>query len=806
MMLEQDGSSTCEVVILTALGLERQAVLAHLQNVQKIVHPGGTIYHWGSFSGKHRLWRVAVAEIGIGGPPAAVETERAISYFHPEITFFVGIAGGLKDVQIGDVVAAIKVYSYESGKVAQRFEPRPEVWRASYALEQCARAEVHQDDWLLRLGDLSPEPRPRVFVGALAAGEKVVSSKRSSIYLLLQAIYGDALAVEMEGHGFLQAVHANHTVYALVVRGISDLIEEKTKADASGSQQRAARHAAAFAFELLAKFTLPQQGHVSSFPSPWMIPFPRNPFFTGREDMLRLLHEQLQRNKTLALSQPKAISGLGGIGKTQLAIEYAYRFHQDYQTILWARAESTEALNSSYADIARQLSLPEKDEQKQAVTIEAVKKWLRTHQSWLFILDNADEPDVLLPFLPAATGGHLLLTTRATALRGLGISSPIEVEIFTPEQGALFLLHRAGLLALDASLDLASPQDHDLAIKIAQELGALPLALDQAGAYIEATSCSLSEYQQIYQQHRTELLQERRTLVTDHPEPVATTWSLSFTRVEEKSPAAAELLQLCAYLSSDAIAEEIISQGAPYLGPLLAPVAADPFLLNQAMEALRAYSLVARDPNAKTLSVHRLVQVVLQDALPAETGKQWMQRAVLAVNAALPDVEFTSWAIYERCLLHALLCTTWIEHQQMIFPEAARLLNQVGRYLTERARYAEAEPLYQRSLAIRERHVGAEHSDTSESLNNLGNLYAQLGRYTEAKLLLKRALTIDEKVSGPEHPNTAIDLNNLAVLYREQGCYAEAEPLYQRALAIDEKIFGPEHPDTAVDLNNLSSL
>src|SRR5258708_5301159 len=318
-MFEQQNMLDCDVVILTALGLECQATLTHLRDIKEIIHPEGTIYHRGTFADNSRIWRIAVAEIGMGGTGAASETERAINYFHPELTFFVGIAGGLKEVQIGDVVAATKVYSYESGKAARQFEPRPEVWRASHALEQRARAEAHNPGWLARLGANISDPAPKVLIGVLAAGEKVVSSKQSETYQLLKAIYGNALAVEMEGHGFLQAVHVNHTVHALVIRGISDLIDQEAEADASGSQKLAAQHAAAFTFEILAKFTLPENDRASAFPPVWMIPFPRNRFFTGREDILQSLHAQMQKGK---LAQPQAISGLGGIGKTQLAMEY----------------------------------------------------------------------------------------------------------------------------------------------------------------------------------------------------------------------------------------------------------------------------------------------------------------------------------------------------------------------------------------------------------------------------------------------------------------------------------------------------
>src|SRR5262249_17898489 len=154
-------------------------------------------------------------------------------------------------------------------------------------------------------------------------------------------------------------------------------------------------------------------------------------------------------------------------------------------------------------------------------------------------------------------------------------------------------------------------EDRALARQITQELGGLPLALDQAGGYLEETGSGLLDYLGIYHRYRVDLLKERRGLVADHPEPVATTWSLSFARVEQKSPAAADLLRLCSFLDPDAIPLEIITQGASDLGPQLAPLARDAYLLNQAIETLRAYSLIGRSSLTQTLSLHRLVQAVV---------------------------------------------------------------------------------------------------------------------------------------------------------------------------------------------------
>ncbi len=246
-------SETHRVVILTALSLEYKAVRAHLKIVREKTHPRGTVYEEGEFTASDgSVWEAYIAEIGAGNSAAARETERAISQYSPEIIVFVGIAGGLKDVAIGDVVVATKVYGYESGKAKRDFHPRPQVHNTAYELQQRARAEAKREDWFKRVGTPA-KGKYKVFVAPIASGEKVLASRRSVLSAFLRDNYGDALATEMEGWGFLDAAHASADVRGLIVRGISDLIDGKSEADASGSQVRAAKHASAFAFEVLSK-------------------------------------------------------------------------------------------------------------------------------------------------------------------------------------------------------------------------------------------------------------------------------------------------------------------------------------------------------------------------------------------------------------------------------------------------------------------------------------------------------------------------------------------------------------------------
>ncbi len=536
----------------------------------------------------------------------------------------------------------------------------------------------------------------------------------------------------------------------------------------------------------------------------WNVPFRRNPLFTGRQDVLKKLHDQLPTGKAAALTQPQAIRGLGGIGKTQTAVEYAYRYRDDYQYIFWVRADKREELVTDFATIASPLNLPEKNAQDQTVIVQAVKRWLETHSGWLLILDNADYLEMASQFIPPGGKGHLLLTTRAQAMGHLAQS--VEIEKMEPDEGAIFLLRRARIIAQEAPLDTASTTDQAKAREIVQAMDGLPLALDQAGAYIEETRSMLASYLDIYekQKQRTELLRRRGGVDPDHPLPVASTWSLSFQKVEQANPAAADLLRLCALLSPDAIPEEIFTQGAPDLGQSLEPVATDQMKLDLAIGELLKYSLVHRNPDTKTLTIHRLVQAVLRDEMNEKMQRQWAERAVRAVNRVFPEVGYETWPRCKRYISHAQVCALLIDQWGLEFPEAARLLNEAGWYLKERGQYTEAEPFSQRALAIRERILGPEHNVVANSRANLGLLYVTQGKYAEAEPLLQRALEIDEQVLGREHSDVATDLNNLALLYQAQGKYAEA--LYQRALAIVEKALGREHPDVATYLENYAVL
>src|SRR6266487_1874612 len=534
------------------------------------------------------------------------------------------------------------------------------------------------------------------------------------------------------------------------------------------------KHVAAGLRQVIEDLSLPSVSTpATTFPSIWNVPYRHNPFFTGREDLLRLLRDKLTTAKAAALTQPQAISGLGGIGKTQVALEYAYRYREAYRFVFWVRAASRETLTSDFVTIANLLLLPEKGEQDQNQVIIAVKQWFTEHDEWLLILNDADDVAMVGDFLPSASKGHIILTSRAQAMGPL--AQRIDVEKMGMVEGSLFLLHRAKMLAEDAFLDQVSEKNLAAAEAIVIEMDFLPLALDQAGAYIEEVGCSLATYLDLYRMHRKDLLQRRGQLPSDHPEPVATTWSLSFLKLEQTNPNTIDLLRFCAFLEPDAIPQDLLLQqcvadilkntgGGLYFlewgkhpppPPRVQRWGADMFKFYQVIEELRKFSLIQQNPDTNTLSIHRLVQAVIKDTMERATQHQWAERTVQAINAVLPEegVEYESY-FWRKYLSQAQACAMLIQNYALTLGEAAHLLNRTAAYLQRHALYELAEPLYQQALHIWEQTLDLDHPDLASQLCKLANFYFGQGKYEQTKPLFQRALAICERVLGPDHPDT----------------------------------------------------
>ena len=359
---------------------------------------------------------------------------------------------------------------------------------------------------------------------------------------------------------------------------------------------------------------------------------------------------------------------------------------------------------SGYVAMAQSLKLPGCQQEDQQAIVELMKRWLATHDGWLLVLDNADDLRSVRPFLPPSHG-HILLTTRAHALGGL--AQRLDVTQMEADEGALLLLRRAHVLSEQAELTNALETDQAFAQQLTTEMGGLPLALDQAGAYIEEQCLSLEEYLALFQAEKAELLQERGWLEPDHPS-VTVTFMLAFEKVASANALSADLMRACAFLAPDAIPEEIFKDGAEAVGEPLSRLA-DPTALRQAIADAARFSLISRNPQAKTLTIHRLVQEVLRTEMTLESQTQWAGTVMQAVTGVFPNADYEHWAQCDRLLPQSQNATHLIDRYGLESETAALLLSRAGYYFNKLGRYSEAEPLHHEALAMRKRLLGDKH-------------------------------------------------------------------------------------------------
>ena len=298
-------------------------------------------------------------------------------------------------------------------------------------------------------------------------------------------------------------------------------------------------------------------------PEIFHIPHQRNPNFTGREELLGRLRKALNGEKAAALTQAaQAIHGLGGVGKTQLALEYAYRYASAYSLIWWLRSERPESLNAGFEALGKRLgAVPEEGRAEQSEVVEAVRTELEQRTGWLLVFDNARRPDEIRPYLPRGSAGHVIVTSRYSAWGG--VAKPLPVKVWEPEESVRFLLSRTGEADETAARDLA------------KELGQLPPALEQAAAYIERAGQTLAGYLGLFRRRKLKLFQAG-VPGSDENATVTTTWEISFQEIAAAQPAAAALMNLCAFLAPDDIPVQMIVDGAERLPDELAAAVQDP--------------------------------------------------------------------------------------------------------------------------------------------------------------------------------------------------------------------------------------
>ena len=499
-----------------------------------------------------------------------------------------------------------------------------------------------------------------------------------------------------------------------------------------------------------------------SLPDIWNLPVPRALDFFGRDDTLVKLREALQRRER---GSTVSITGLGGVGKTTLAAEYAYRYAADYDVVWWVRAENASVLAGDFSVLAGLLHLQTSN---QPLAVDASLTWLRHNRKWLLVFDNAADLETIRPFIPEPTIGHVIITSRNPLWRAK--SQVLPLEVLAREASLAFLEKRTG------HADKAS------ADALAERLGDLPLALEHAAAYMEESELSVADY-----------LRLTRDFASDLLETVTAAFQLSIEKVRSESPVAGELLNVIAFLESGSIPRT-----------LLEPIAPSPLEFNKRVTSLRRYSLV--ESKESSISAHRLIQQTSRDCLTEQDRRPFVEIAVDLVNRAFPSEVFdpANWIQCKTILPHVLASTGYAEQLGVGLEQASDVLNRAGIYLSEQAQFGQAEALLRRALSISERVFDDPH--LANRLNNLGKVLMDRGELEGALTHVQRALAIHEKVYGPDHPSVSASLNSLGQILILMGNLDEALPHVDRALAIDEKVYGPNHPLVAVSLSNLGQI
>jgi hypothetical protein len=523
----------------------------------------------------------------------------------------------------------------------------------------------------------------------------------------------------------------------------------------------------------------------SNAPTIWGNVPPRNPNFTGRQELLALLQDRLEEGTTAVL--PHALHGLGGVGKSQLAVEYLYRHLDDYDVVWWIPAERPAQIQSALVELAQRLNLQAGTEASTAVP--AILESLRTgapYSNWLLVFDNAESPDSVRQYFPAGGPGCILVTSRnaqwATVARAL------EVDVFTREESKELLRRRGPELS-----------DTD-AGRLAEALGDLPLAVEQAAAWRAETGMPADEYLRLFEEKRTELLEVSPP--PDYRLPVAAAWNVSLDQLEVKSPAALQLLQVCAFFAPEPISRALFAgaRRTPIV-PELDAALHDPIRLGRAIREIGRYSLARIDHRTNSIQMHRLVQAVLAGRMSDADRRAMQHGAHLLLAASDPNgPEITeNWGRYGELYPHVIASEAidcddgWV--RDLVLNEA--------RYLYRWGERDAGRDLVQRAYDAWRVRLGEDHPQTLAAGFWLGFVLFGVGQYLEAAELNSHLVEMYRRTVGEDHEDTLNALGAVASDRRVKGDFASALDLSERVYQGSVRALGVDDPDTLNAAHNL---
>ncbi|KAF1964201.1 TPR-like protein [Bimuria novae-zelandiae CBS 107.79] len=555
------------------------------------------------------------------------------------------------------------------------------------------------------------------------------------------------------------------------------------------------------------------------------VPFAPDPDFVDRPEIVAWV-----RDRCAGPGARAALVGLGGVGKSQLAIQYAHSIRDaSLQTfVFWVHASTRARFEEAYRDIADRLQLPGRSDPKTDV-LWLVSNWLRheTNGRWVIVLDNVDDVEIFFPsrkrrrneadasaqtplatYLPQSRNGVILVTSRskdAAARLAGGYNKIREVLAMNESEGLQLLCNKLGNLPIEES-----------AVELLRALDYIPLAITQAAAYISrrarmTVARYLDEFRRNSKKRESLLNWDADELRRDESasNSVVTTWQMSFEQIQRERPSAAELLSLMSFFNPQGIPESTLRRYSREAtgGAELDNTEEAESAFEGDLDILQMYSLVSTTVDDDTCEMHALVQFCTRVWLSSYSdAEQWEQRFVTLMAQELPSGEFENWAKWQQLLPHVEPLFDAMPTAEEALKAWAQVFTSVAWYLCLRGSYSIAQEIAAKALTVREKALGLDDQQTLVSLEVLASVLRYQGKYNEAEKLNRRVLEGREKELGVQHPNTLTSVSNLALVLQNQGKYDEAEKLNRRALEGSEKELGVQHPDTLMSVISLASV